>query len=176
MRIILISGMARHGKDQTAEFAYNYLKQRGERVLLTHFADFLKDFCKKNYGYKGIKDEEDREILQRVGTDIVRKNNPDAWVKMMAELLKGIKTEFDYVLIPDTRFENEIYCLKSNFKNEDVVTIRVIRENFDNGLTAEQKAHPSESSLTNCKFDFVIKNNGTLNDLNDAIKTIIDKI
>lgn len=176
MRIILISGMARHGKDQTAEFAYDYLKQCGKRVLLTHFADFLKDFCKKNYGYRGVKDAQDREILQRVGTDIIRKNNPDAWVKMMVELLKGVKTEFDYVLIPDTRFENEINYLKSSFKTEDVITIRVIRENFDNGLTDEQKAHHSESSLINYKFDFVIKNNGTLKDLNDTIKAIIDEL
>ena len=167
MRIVLISGKARNGKDQTAQFIKEYLESVDKRVLVTHYADFLKDFCKNNYGYHGVKDEKDRAILQHVGTDIVRKNNPDAWVNMMVELLRGINTEFDFVLIPDVRFHNEISVIKKNFS--DVLCLNVVRFNFDNGLTALQKAHASETSLPEYEFDITVRNSGTLDDLKTLV-------
>ena len=103
MRIVLISGKARAGKDVTAKIMEEYLLKAGKRVLITHYADFLKEFCRINYGYRGIKDTADRYILQHVGTDIVKRNNPDAWVNIMVELLRGARTEFDFVLIPEKK-------------------------------------------------------------------------
>lgn len=171
MQIILISGRARSGKDVTAKIIKEYLLGAGKRVLVIHYADFLKEFCRVNYGYRGIKDEVDRYILQHVGTDIVRKNNPDAWVNIMVELLKGVKAEFDFVLIPDVRFENEIDIMKKNF--DDVFCLDIVRNNFDNGLTISQKLHPSEMGLPEYDFDKVIYNDG---DLSDLKKSVIDVV
>ena len=78
------------------------------------------------------------------------------------EIVVGLKTEFDYVLIPDARFENEI----ENWKDINIPTIsvRVNRydsnlEPFDNKLSKEQREHPSEISLDNYdKFDYIVKN------------------
>lgn len=55
---------------------------------------------------------------------------------MIIALLKGIRTLYDYIIIPDVRFPNEIDKMCDNF---DCITARVIRPNFDNGLTDEQK-------------------------------------
>lgn len=173
MRIVLISGLARNGKDQTATFIKEYLTNMGKRVLVTHYADFLKDFCRINYGYRGIKDEKDRFVLQHVGTDIVRKNNPNAWVNMMVELLKGVTTEFDFVLIPDVRFQNEVDVIKNNF--DDVRCLDVVRRNFDNGLTESQKNHPSERVLSASNFDEIIYNDGGLEDLRDTVIEAVNK-
>ena len=172
MRIILISGSARNGKDQTAEFIKEYIKHNNKRVLIIHYADFLKDFCAKHYGYRGVKDSADRQILQYVGTDIVRRNNQDAWVNMMVELLKGVRTEYDFVLIPDVRFPNEIEIIKENFEN--VFCLNVVRHNFDNGLAPSQQSHPSETALLGYKFDENIFNDGTLEDLSNTVKNIIN--
>lgn len=171
MRIVLISGKARSGKDTTAKIIEEYLLSAGKRVLVTHYADFLKEFCRVNYGYRGIKDTADRYILQHVGTDIVRKNNPDAWVNIMVELLKGVQTEFDFVLIPDVRFENEIDVMKKNF--DGVFCLDIVRNNFDNGLTISQKSHPSEMGLPEYDFDKVVCNDG---DLSDLKKSVIDVV
>ena len=48
---------------------------------------------------------------------------------------------------------------------EDVVHVRIIRPNFDNGLTEEQKNHPSETALDGYRPDILVVNDGTLNDL-----------
>ena len=171
MRIVLISGKARSGKDVTAKIIEEYLLKAGKRVLITHYADFLKEFCRINYGYRGIKDTADRYILQHVGTDIVRRNNPDAWVNIMVELLRGVRTEFDFVLIPDVRFENEIDVMRRNF--DDVFCLDIVRNNFDNGLTMSQKLHPSEMGLPECKFDKIIYNDGDLSDLERSVIDVV---
>ena len=173
MRIVLISGKSRSGKDVTAKIIEEYLLKAGKRVLITHYADFLKEFCRVNYGYRGIKDADDRDILQHVGTDIVRKNNPDAWVNIMVELLKGVRTEFDFVLIPDVRFENEIDVIKRNF--DDVFCIDIIRDNFDNGLTVSQKLHSSEMGLPECDFDKILRNDGDLSDLKKLVADVVSR-
>ena len=46
MRIVLISGKARSGKDVSAKIIKEYLLKAGKRVLITHYADFLKEFCR----------------------------------------------------------------------------------------------------------------------------------
>ena len=173
MRIVLISGKARSGKDVTAKIIKEYLLKAGKRVLIIHYADFLKEFCRINYGYRGIKDAADRYILQHVGTDIVRKNNPDTWVNIMVELLKGVRTEFDFVLIPDVRFENEIDVIKRNF--DDVFCLDIVRDNFDNGLTTSQKLHPSEMGLPECDFDKIIYNDGDLLDLKKSVVDVVSR-
>lgn len=171
MRIVLISGKDRSGKDVTAKIMEEYLLKAGKRVLITHYADFLKEFCRINYGYRGIKDTADRYILQHVGTDIVRRNNPDAWVNIMVELLRGVRTEFDFVLILDVWFENEIDVMRRNF--DDVFCLDIVRNNFDNGLTMSQKLHPSEIGLPECKFDKIIYNDGDLSDLEGSVIDVV---
>ena len=91
----------------------------------------------------------------------------------MVELLKGIRTEFDFVLIPDVRFENEIDVIKRNF--DDVFCLDIVRDNFDNGLTTSQKLHPSEMGLPECDFDKIICNDGDLLDLKKSVIDIVDR-
>lgn len=38
------------------------------------------------------------------------------------------------------------------------VSVRVVRPGFDNGLTDEQKSHPSETELDEYPFDYVVEN------------------
>ena len=72
-------------------------------------------FLWSDFGWNGIKDEKGRQLLQWLGTDVSRKTYPDTWVDMVAALLKGIKTLYDYVIIPDVRFPNEIDKMYDDF-------------------------------------------------------------
>ena len=112
-------------------------------------------------------------MLQWLGTDVVRKNYEDTWVDMIVALLKGIKTLYDYVIIPDVRFPNEIDKMCDNF---DCITARVIRPNFDNGLTDEQKKHPSETALDNYPMEYELINDGDLEKLLETTKTFLKNI
>ncbi|MDB7829215.1 hypothetical protein [Intestinimonas butyriciproducens] len=167
MKVICISGKAQHGKDTTAGILKEQLESDGYRVLIAHYADLLKYICKQYFGWNGEKDEVGRHTLQYVGTDVIRAQKPDYWVDFITGLLEMFKDEWDYVLIPDCRFPNEIEQMKAT--GFDVIHLRVFRQNFVSPLTPEQQAHPSETALDKTIPDYYINNYGTLNDLRRTI-------
>lgn len=171
MKILCISGKARHGKDTVAEIMKQQLTANGYRVLITHYADLLKYICGNFFGWNGRKDECGRQLLQYVGTDKIRKVNPDYWVDFLGNLLEMFHEEWDYVIIPDCRFGNEIYNLRHRGFNAQ--HIRVFRPDFDNGLTEEQKQHPSETALDDTVADFYIANEGSMWDLRRKVNELL---
>lgn len=173
MKIITISAKARHGKDFCANIIKEQLEKNGNKVLIAHFADLVKYICKTFFNWNGEKDSVGRTILQHVGTDVVRKKRPKYWVDFLTGVLELFPDEWDYVIIPDARFPNENDDLKT--KGFDVTTVRVVRPNFDNGLTDTQKHHESEVALDNYNFDYKIINNGD-ETIYQEISNFLDKI
>ena len=65
--------------------------------------------------------------------------------------------------------------IKNKFDN--VILIKVDRPNFDNGLTEEQKKHPTETSLDNYKkFDYIIENDSTIEKLKEKVKQVLKEV
>lgn len=174
MKVITISGYAEAGKDTVAnEIKWQIIDEKFDaRIAIIHFADLLKWLCRQLYGWNGEKDEEGRELLQHVGTDVVRAQEPDFWVDIMTNILRVFSNEFDYVLIPDCRFVNEADVIKAHF---DSMAVRVNRPNHVNHLTPEQRLHPSETSMDNYEFDYIINNPGTVEGLEDNVAEFIQK-
>ena len=173
MKVICVSAKARHGKDTVAAILKEQLQAKGNKVLITHFADLLKYICKTFFNWNGDKDEAGRTLLQYVGTDVIGAKYPGYWANFIANFLNMFKDEWDYVLIPDCRYPIEIATMINNF---NTYLLRVERPNFDNGLTEKQKNHPSEIALDNYDFDKIILNNGTLVDLENKVKEFIEEI
>ena len=173
LKVIIISGHARSGKDTTANIIDDMLCGKN-RVLITHYADLLKYICKTFFNWNGMKDGYGRGLLQYVGTDIVRQKHPDFWVNFVANILEMFGEEWNYVIIPDARFSNEIDVLRD--RGFDVTHIRVCRDNIDNGLTDKQRSHPSETALDEVIPEYYIQNNGDLNDLRKSVEDIIKEI
>lgn len=175
MKIVCISGKARHGKDTLAGFLKDCFEERGERVLIAHYGDLVKYVCKTFFGWDGKKDEQGRTLLQRVGTDTIRAKDQTFWVDFVVDILGFFPDEWDWVLIPDCRFPDEItrmYRLRSD--TTQVYNIRINRENFQTDLTEEQQAHPSETALDDYAFELTITNRGTLDDLRKTAEWIAD--
>lgn len=174
MRVILISGKAQNGKDTTASMMKAELESSGSRVLLVHYADLLKYICRSFFGWDGEKDDYGRSLLQRVGTDVIRAKDPDYWVRFIAQILTLFQSEWDYVLIPDCRFPNEIdFLTDAGF---DVLHLRVVRKQFTSPLSAEQQKHPSETALDRRRPDAYIHNCGSLEELYGEVRSIVDAI
>lgn len=153
---ILCSGLAQSGKDTSAQIIKNDLESRGYSVLITHYADLLKFICRNFFGWNGNKDEVGRTLLQRIGTDCVRAQDPDYWVDFIVNIIRMFPSEFDYVIIPDMRFPNELdRIVDAGFP---VTHVHIARPGFDNLLTDEQKKHPSENSLNKVVPDHLITN------------------
>lgn len=171
---ICISGKAQNGKDTSAEIFKNELIIRGHSVLVIHQADLLKYICKAFFNWNGEKDEAGRTLLQQVGTNVIRKVEPDFWVEFIAKVTGFFKDTWDYIIVPDTRFPNELEKLKANDAN--IFHVRVIREGFKSPLTEEQQQHPSETALDGIESDFTLINDKGIDDLYGGVVSILDAI
>lgn len=173
MKIILISGKAQSGKDTVANLICEKLLKDEYEVLITHYADLLKFICRNYFNWDGNKDDKGRSLLQHVGTDIVRKNNPDLWVNFVAKMLELFHDKWDYVIIPDCRFPNEIDNMKKCGFN--TAYVRIIRKNFNSPLSIEQQHHESETALDQYIPDYCIINDGTVADLKLTVQKWIEE-
>jgi len=153
MKVILISGKAQHGKTSTANILEKHMKPAGKRVVQINFADYVKYICSAYYGWDGKKDENGRHILQYVGTDIIRARDGNFWVDTVIRFARVVAQDYDYMLVADWRFPNE-YTRWIESGITDIWRVRIYRPGYDNGLTPEQNAHPSETALDNFPMDY----------------------
>lgn len=161
-RMILFSGKAEHGKTTASEILKKQLEELGYKVVITRYAYYLKDLATRYCGWNGQKDNGGRELLQQLGTDIIRQklNKPNFHVGRICEDVEICQDYVDFVIIDDARFPNEIYYSKAIF-GDKVMAIRVNRLNADwsqynSSLTEEQKQHLSEMALDDFEFDYTI--------------------
>lgn len=166
-KIICVSGKAQNGKDTSAGILKDILEKCGYRVLITHYGDLVKYVCKTFFDWNGEKDEAGRGLLQFVGTDRIRAQRPNYWVDFVVSIVQMFPDQWDYVIIPDSRFPNEIDCFKEAGFN--VTHARVIRAPFVSPLTPEQQIHISETALDGVRADVYIPNFGSLEDLEREI-------
>ena len=173
MKVIVISGKAQHGKDTTAGYLKEFLEEQGKKVLIAHYGDLVKYVCKTFFDWDGQKDEKGRTLLQYVGTDCIRVKAPDYWAGFICDILSFFPNEWDYVLIPDCRFPNEIEVVKECFNN--VAHVRIIRETpgWTSPLTEEQQNHPSETALDGYDADITVYNDSTLENLRMAAQRLV---
>jgi hypothetical protein len=179
MKCIVISGKAGHGKDATAQFMKEALESHGKKVITIHYGDAVKWVLREYFNWDGNKDENGRHMLQYIGTDVLRKNYPNFWTGIVAGLLSAFDNEglFDVALVPDARFENEVEITMETLP--DSTCVRVRRENPDGTLwineklTEEQRQHPSETSLDNYIFDYIIHNDEGIDLLKESAITVL---
>lgn len=109
-----------------------------------------------------------RSILQIYGTNIMRNRVDDLyWVNKTVDYMKRIKNNTDYVLITDARFTNELEYLKKCF--DDVVVVYIDKFNVDKSI---ELTHESENGLNDADFNFVIHNDGTIEELKEKVKKL----
>jgi hypothetical protein len=165
--VIAISGLAMAGKDSTA----NFLQQKlAGKTLILHNADYLKHIARAYLGWTGAKDTRGRNLLQALGTDRMRQElqRPLYWVERTCDVIDLLAPEFDYFIVADMRFINEVHYLQARFPGQ-VTTIRVERLNFDNGLSPAQKNHPSETELIGYPHDYTLVSESGLDHLEQAV-------
>ena len=150
--IVTISGKAEAGKDMCAGIMREALVASGRTALIIHQADYLKYICKTYFGWDGVKDNKGRTLLQEVGTNLVRAKYPNYWVDATMRTVLILEHMYEFFLIPDCRFPNEIDVPRN--AGFDVASVLVVRTDHVNSLTEEQREHPSETALDNYDFDY----------------------
>ena len=167
----MISGKAESGKNFVAEVIKHKLEDDGNRVLVVAFGDYVKFLCSTYFGWNGKKDEAGRTLLQHIGTGVFRQYDEDYFANRVVELIRAVDI-WDYVIIPDLRFENEMHIIRSNF---DAAAIRVERTGFNSSLTEEQKSNQSEIELDNHPgFEYAITTGDTAEKTKQALMILED--
>jgi hypothetical protein len=117
-----------------------------------------------------------RDLLQRLGTEAMREGlHTNVWVNaLMADYTPGpfypdVPAE-DHAKLPnwiitDTRFPNEAQAIK----DKGGMVIKVDRPGV-----GPVNGHPSEDALKDYNFDYVIHNNGSINDLDKKVIEFIN--
>ena len=174
--IYLISGKARYGKDTTARFIEEYYKSKGKSVINLQFSSYIKEYAKKISGWDGSEETKPRELLQILGTEVIRsKIDQKFFIRKIIDDIKVYSYFFDVITISDVRAKDELIDVTNEFSK--VISININRPNFDNGLTLEQKKHFTEVDLDDFNnFDYKINNDGTLYNLKDKIYEMVGEV
>lgn len=105
-----------------------------------------------------------REFLQRLGTEAIRTGiHQEAWVNAM---FADFHSTISHWLITDCRFLNEAEAVK----HHKGIVVRINNPR----LPLQEKAHPSETALDDYEFDYVIENDGTLEEFYEKIKVMLN--
>jgi hypothetical protein len=118
-----------------------------------------------------------REFMQKFGTEICREILPsiipdmdlspfkNIWIKLMLNFVK--KNSNKKICIQDIRFCNEADAVKS----KQGILIKIIRKN---NTDDEFSTHKSEIEIDKITPDFIIENDGTIDDMYKKIDAIIE--
>ena len=172
IKIYVLSGKAKSGKDAVSKIIANYHKNK--KCISLSYSYYLKDYIKRIAGWNGSEETKPREMLQQVGIELIRnKINDRLFIERLLEDIEVFSYFYDVIVITDARLVEEVELPKQRLDN--VVTIRINRENIDNNLTLEQKDHLTETALDNySNFDYIINNNKTFEDLEKEVLKIME--
>ena len=196
--IIGVCGFIGSGKDTVADYLVNFHAFRRDS-----FAGSLKDAVAAVFGWdrellegrtkqsREWREEKDewwsnrlgihitpRHVLQQWGTEVCREGfHDDIWI---ASVENKLRSTTDDVVISDCRFPNEVKAIQAAGGK----VVRVVRGENPEWFTLAHRephmmhktyphVHASEYSWVNTKFDYVLDNNGSIEDLYKQIKNLV---
>ena len=157
--IIIIAGRAESGKSTLANYLKDEYEAMNKKIVISPFAKYLKKYIEEITGEDINEKNKPRDLLQQISSKIIKgdmkKNN--FFIDRQIDDIEIYSYFFDIVLIPDTRFPDEIELIKSKFKN--VISIGISRGDYVSLLTQEQRNDVTETALDFYdKYDIKIKN------------------
>lgn len=197
--IIGISGLIGAGKDTVADYLVNFHGFKREswanslKDAVSHVFGWPRDLLEGRTAQARLWREQvdpwwaerlnmphltPRWVLQYWGTEVCRQGfHEDIWT---ASLENRLRKTTDNVVISDCRFENEIQAIK----RQSGITVRVVRGSdpewvsmakydFDSFRRCYPDVHASEYSSVMLKYDHVIQNDGSIEQLYDQINSLL---
>lgn len=187
---IAISGKARAGKNTVAEMLVDYLKYKNSKEKIVALADPMKKIVQMMfpeasadclYGPSELratpisdkfKDKNGnllthRQALIDLGA-FGRQYNGSIWLNCLVEDCNR-STEINTYIVSDVRFINEFKYLKE----AKFITIRVLRADC---AKLDDVSEVEQDSIDDSEFDYVIHNDGSLDDLKKQVQRLSFKI
>lgn len=106
-----------------------------------------------------------RQLLQYFGTEIMQKYfGKRVWIN------STLRNRSEYTIISDLRFIEEYNAIKEN----NGIVIYINRPNYEFGQHASERE--MKELLENDKYDFIINNNGSIEDLFNQVKQLTNDL
>lgn len=173
--IIILAGKIKSGKDTIANMIKEKMEKDNKKVIVIQFSSYIKEYAKKILNWDGKEETKPRKFLQDLGQDIRENINKLFFINRVIDDIKVYSKYSDMVIISDTRLPDEIDYIKKSSPSS--IAIKIVRD--DNGLTipTNEKEHYTEIALNDYKnFDYIVDNNGSLEDLDKCIDNLLENI
>lgn len=159
--IFIINGSGGVGKDTFVEFCEKYC-----RVKNISSVDNVKEAARILTGWDGTKDEKSRKLLVDLKQLGIEYN--DAPFKYIVQSVQEFENNNEEIMFIHIREISEIEKVK---KAINAKTILVTNKNVET-ITSNE----SDKNVENYEYDFHIKNDGTLEDLDKIANTFVNKL
>ena len=173
MKIFVIGGEAKTGKSTFGEYLKEELKDYGYKPCVMHITEPLYSYAENYFDWNPNKDEKPREFLQKMGIEIIRDKlgKRNFLIDRLFEDIEILSNFFDVFIITDARLIHEFLSIRAKY--DDVVTIKLKRDNYDKMLTEEEEKHITEKEIAGYDdFDYIIMNKGLHELKNSAIEIV----
>ena len=173
MKIFIIGGCARSGKSTFGNLLKEELKDYGYKPCVMQITNPLYSYAENYFNYDPNRDSKPREFLQKMGIEIIKEKlgKKDFLLNRLYEDIEILSNFFDAFIITDARLIQEFLSITAKY--DDVVTIKLVRKDYDNKLTEEEKNHITEKEITMYNdFDYIVYNTG-LDSLKEEAMEII---
>lgn len=111
-----------------------------------------------------------RQALIDLGNDFGRANKPDIWLRNFDySFNKMVRRKTDIVVVTDVRFRNEF----NHLKTLGFFQTRLWRDEY---VKIDDESETNQDSIKDDEFDFIIHNNGTIDDLKCSVSRLVDEL
>lgn len=171
MRIYIISGKAKSGKDTAANLIKDIYTEK--KTIKIAYASYLKEYAKNILGWDGSNETKPRAFLQYLGVELIKNTIDDKMlIRRILEDIKVYSNFYDIIIISDARMPEEIDDIKANYKNVTTIHINSIEQ-----LKDKEKEHLTEVGLDNYKnYDYVINNDYNLDNIKSELEKIVSEV
>ncbi len=159
MKIYLLAGKAGSGKDLMGRYMKTQYDFSGHNTCILHITTPLYEYAKNYFSWNGNMSEKPRQFLQEMGIEVIQKKLGKKFFLLdrLCEDIDILKNFFDVFIITDGRLLFEFEELKCRFP--EIKIIHVIRENYDNQLSENEKQHITEVEMDKYKnYDYIVRN------------------
>lgn len=175
-KLIVLSGKKRVGKDTVAKL----LVEKSPRIIHTHsLADYIKYIIYHLLGHFNDDDKDIpnyyngkslRDYYRLMGKFIVDNFGKDFIInKFINSYLNYFTKNCDYMILTDMKFKNEY----DKLKGLNPIFIRIKR---NTGIIDDHYTETDLDDIPDSEFDYIIDNNGSVDDLKIKVNNILSKL
>ena len=170
MQVVVINGMPRAGKDQFVQFCQKHMTWC-KNISTVDFVKQAANFC----GWDGTKTPKNRAFLSDLKNLLTKWDDvPFKRVKRVAENYNSEAISYDFdtdevLVFVHCREPEEI----AKFVREmNAITLLIRRE----AIESNEQSNHSDAEVFNYNYDYVVENNGTLEELEESAVAFLHKI